>query len=277
MLKSHSIRSLSALAIGIVLALPVQAQEEPDLKTQLEELKKRQQETELQLWLMKEIAGLKEGQAEIRKELEEIKKSLQARNAAPQAPPAPNVANVDFQLGGNPALGDQAAQLILIEFTDYQCPFCSRHVRDTYPKIKQEYVETGRMKFVTLDYPLESIHPSAFKAAEATHCAADQGKFWEMHDRLFENQNSLEPFQPHANALGLDVGAFDACMSSNKYAEAVRRDMAEAQKAGVAGTPSFLLARTDPDNADTVKGIALLRGALPFEDFKAAIEQGLKR
>lgn len=131
------------------------------------------------------------------------------------------------------------------------------------------------MKFVTLDLPLEQIHPHAFKAALATHCADDQGKFWEMNERLFRNQGALEPFSPHAVALGLDVAAFDTCMSSNKYAEAVRKDMAEAQKAGATGTPSFVLARTDAGDPSQVRGITFLRGARPFEDFKTAIERAL--
>lgn len=131
------------------------------------------------------------------------------------------------------------------------------------------------MRFVTLDLPLERIHPHAFKAALASHCADDQGKFWEMHERLFQNQQALEPVTPHAQAIGLDVAAFEACMSSNKYAQAVRKDMAEARKAGATGTPSFVLARTLPEDPGKVLGIVFLRGARPFEDFKAAIDQTL--
>jgi predicted DsbA family dithiol-disulfide isomerase len=96
-----------------------------------------------------------------------------------------------------------------------------------------------------------------------------------MHDRLFQNQEALEPFTPHAQAIGLDVPAFEACMSSGKYSQAVRKDMAEAQKAGAAGTPSFVLARTLPDDPDKVTGIVFIRGARQFEDFKTAIDQAL--
>jgi protein-disulfide isomerase len=129
---------------------------------------------------------------------------------------------------------------------------------------------------VTLDMPLERIHPLASKAAEATHCAEDQGQFWEMHDRLFENQKALEPWSSHAEALGMDVAAFDACMSSGKHAEAVKRDMAEAQKAGATGTPSFVLALTDPDDPTKVEGLAFIRGAQPFASFKSAIDGALE-
>ena len=125
-----------------------------------------------------------------------------------------------------------------------------------------------------MDIPL-SIHKDAFRAAEATHCAEDQGQFWEMHDRLFENQRAIEPLKGHAEALGLDVVAFESCMASEKYADAVRKDMAEAQKAGVSGTPSFVLGRTDPADPSKVKGISFIRGAQQFAAFKTEIEKAL--
>jgi protein-disulfide isomerase len=126
-----------------------------------------------------------------------------------------------------------------------------------------------------LDFPLESIHRSAFKAAEAAHCAGEQGKYWEMHDRLFANQRQLEPLIPHAQAIDLDVTAFETCLKSEKYAENIRQDMAEGRKGGTTGTPSFILATTDPQDPSKVKGIAFIRGAQPFNRFKTAIDQAL--
>lgn len=128
---------------------------------------------------------------------------------------------------------------------------------------------------MTLDLPLERIHSKAFKAAEATHCAGDQGQFWEMHDRLFANQRALEPWTGHAEALGLDVDTFESCMSAGTHAAAIRRDMAEARKAGASGTPSFVLAETDPTDPTKVKGLKFLRGAQPFAAFKTEIEAAL--
>ncbi len=119
------------------------------------------------------------------------------------------------------------------------------------------------------------MHKLAFKAAEATHCAGDQGQFWEMHDRLFKNQRSLEPWSGHAEALGLDGAAFESCMSSGRHADAVRADMAEAGKAGATGTPSFVLGLTDPADPSKVNGLAFLRGAQPFAAFKAEIDKAL--
>ena len=128
------------------------------------------------------------------------------------------------------------------------------------------------MKYVFLDFPLESIHKFAFKASEAAHCAGEQGKFWEMHDRLFPNQKTLEPWTPHAQAIGLDVPKFEACLNAGKQAEEIRRDMAQAQKAGVTGTPLFFLAYTDPSSSK-VKTVARLSGAQPFATFKAEIDK----
>jgi len=119
------------------------------------------------------------------------------------------------------------------------------------------------------------MHAKAFDAAKATRCAADQGKYWEMHERLFANQQALEPWNGHAEAIGLKVPDFEACMKSDKHDEAIRADQKEAQKAGFTGTPSFLLAFTDPKDPKKVKGISGMVGARPFDSFKAEIEKAL--
>jgi protein-disulfide isomerase len=214
--------------------------------------------------LKKEIENVKESLKTIQKDIQEIKALLQSRPAA-----APQ--NVVLDLGKNPFKGSRDARLTLVEFSDYQCPFCGRHVRETMPQIDKEYVETGKVKYVFLDLPLESIHKSAFKAAEAAHCADEQGKYWEMHDRLFGNQKALEPWTPHAEAVGLDVAKFEACMAAARPADEIRQDMAQAQKAGITGTPAFYLAYTDPGSTK-VKTLTALKGARPYADFKAAID-----
>ena len=125
------------------------------------------------------------------------------------------------------------------------------------------------------DFPLEQIHPQAFKAAEATRCAADQGKFWEMHYRLFANQRNLNPadLPGHAQAVGLDVPAFQSCLDSNKHAELVRAHLADGQKAGITGTPTFFLGVLGPDSQ--LKVSRTIRGAQPFSAFKSAIDAAL--
>jgi len=123
-----------------------------------------------------------------------------------------------------------------------------------------------------MDFPLESIHKYAFKAAEAARCAGEQGKFWEMHQRLFTNQSSLDSWEAHAQAVGLGVAKFEGCLSSGKYAEAIRKDAAEGAKAGVTGTPAFFLAYTDPTSSK-VKTVVRLSGAQPYSAFKAQIDK----
>ncbi len=139
--------------------------------------------------------------------------------------------------------------------------------------MERDYIETGKVKYVIRDLPLESIHPLAMKAAEATHCAGEQGKYWEMHGRLFANQRQLaRPEQSkHAQALGLDVAAFEQCVDSGKSAVRIRKDMAEAQRLQITGTPTFFLGLTD-SNSSQIKGMRL-SGAQPYAVFKDAIER----
>lgn len=166
-------------------------------------------------------------------------------------------------------MGDEDATVTLIEFTDYQCPFCARHFTQTVAQIKQEYVDTGKVKYVVRDFPL-SIHPNAPKASEATECADDQDKFWEMHDALFQKQglwssapNAPELFKQYATELGLDAGDFASCLDSGKHTAEVQKDFADGSSGGVTGTPAFF-----------VNG-KKLSGAQPFAAFKAAIDAEL--
>lgn len=222
--------------------------------------------------LKKSIEELRKGQQDILKELADIKRQIQT----PAQPAAPNVAGKVFPIGDNPTKGSDSAKLMLIEFTDYECPFCARYALGTYPQIEKEFVATGKLRYGLIDMPLD-FHKLAFKAAEATRCGAEQGKYWEIHDQLFQNQKTLEPWSAHAQAVGLDVEKFDACLASGKYAESIRAGIAIARSAGITGTPGFLLAETDPKDPKKVKGIAVLKGAKPFAEFKAEIEKALAK
>jgi hypothetical protein len=124
--------------------------------------------------------------------------------------------------------------------------------------------------------PLESIHKLAFKAAEAANCAQEQGKYWEMHDRLFANQQNLEQWTAHAEAIGLDLEKFNQCLSGGSSSSRIRRDMEAARKLGVTGTPAFFLAYTDPKSSK-VRTLAALVGAKAFADFKTEIERLLSK
>jgi protein-disulfide isomerase len=137
------------------------------------------------------------------------------------------------------------------------------------PQIEKEYIKTGKVKYVFRDFPIESIHPQAFKAHEAANCAGEQGKYWEMHDRLFSNPKALgeKELQSYASALDLDLQSFDQCLNSGKNAAEIRKDTAEGVKAGVRGTPTFLLGLTEQDPSK-VKVTMIIRGAQPYSRFK---------
>jgi len=139
--------------------------------------------------------------------------------------------------------------------------------------LEQNYITTGKLKYVALDFPLESIHPHAFKAAEAAHCAGEHGKYWEMAARLFANQKALSPtdLPGHAEALGLDMAGFQQCLESGRYTGAIRKALADGRQAGVTGTPAFFLGVTEP-NDGKVKALRQLKGAQPYAAFQAAID-----
>jgi protein-disulfide isomerase len=221
--------------------------------------------------LKKDMQALKEGQQAIQKDIQEIKKLLAARPAAGGALPE-QAMNALINTEGEPFKGNKNAKLTLIEFSEFQCPFCGRHVRETVPQLEKEYIQTGKVKYVFRDLPLESIHKNAFKASEAAHCAGEQGKFWEMHDRLFANQNSLEPamLTAHAQAVGVDTKKFQACLDSGKYAADIRKDIAEAGRYGITGTPTSVIGLTQPDSK--IKVLKVIRGAQGFSAFKEALD-----
>lgn len=163
--------------------------------------------------------------------------------------------------------GDKNAPVEIIEFSDFQCPFCGRFYSDTLPQIQKEYIDTGKVKLVYRDFPLSSIHPQATPAAEAAECAKEQGKFWEYHDKLFQNQASLSTasYKQWAADLKLNTQQFNDCVDKRKYQSEVTKDYQDGQAAGVSGTPSFF-----------VNGINI-RGAQPFSAFKTIIDQELAK
>ncbi len=162
-----------------------------------------------------------------------------------------------------PSKGASSAPITIVEFSDFQCPYCSR-AEETVTKVLKAY--DGKVRVVYRDYPLP-FHAQAEKAAEAAHCAGDQGKYWEMHEKLFANQKALEPaaLKGYAKDLSLDQGKFDKCLDSGDKAKVVETNKKAGEKVGVTGTPAFF-----------VNGYQL-SGAQPFEEFKSIIDQELAR
>lgn len=214
--------------------------------------------------LREEMRQLREEVRVLQREMQELKQALGARRAGGWEP-------VEMVLSpeASPAQGRSDAPLVLIEFTDYQCPYCARHFTQTYPQIERDFVATGKLRYVAAEFPIPQLHPLAVKAAQAARCARDQDRFWEMHARLFANQRQLEPWSAHAQALGLDVGRFDACMSEARDLPEIERNVAQAQRGGIASTPTFLLGLAD---GGSVRVVRRLRGAAPYAAFKSEIE-----
>lgn len=164
-----------------------------------------------------------------------------------------------------PSLGPEDARVTIVEFGDYECPFCKAWHDEVLPQIRQRYPDQVRLVFV--DYPLNNIHPNSFIAAEAAHCAGDQGHYWPYHDALFDRQADLqiEIFTEIAAGLSLDVEPFDTCLQEGKFSNLVRQSIQQAEALGLSGTPAFL-----------VNGQPLM-GAQPFEVFAALIEEALSK
>ena len=186
----------------------------------------------------------------------------------PDIPDIPTgIANVNAEdfVDDDPVLGNEDAKLTIVEFSDFQCPFCKRARDDAVKQIEEQYIKTGKVKLVYRDFPLTSIHPMAQKSAEAAECADDQGKFWEYHDLIFENQAdlSITSLKQWASELGLNENDFNKCLDSGKYTNEVNKDASDAQRAGGQGTPYFIV------------GNQPVRGAKAFAAFHAAIESQL--
>jgi len=181
---------------------------------------------------------------------------------------------IHISVAGAPSMGDKSAKVTMVEFSDYQCPLSSQHFNWTMRQIVDEYIKTGKLKYVFRDFPIESIHPLALKAAEGALCSGEQGKYWEMHDRFFRNQMSIEAkvLPLHALMLGLDVPKFQECLDSGKYPAKIRESVAEGEKAGLQGTPGFFLGLTD-QNSPKLRVITYVDGAQPYTVFKEAIDK----
>jgi protein-disulfide isomerase len=223
--------------------------------------------------LKKEVEALKAAQAEMQKSVDEIREFLKAATGGRFG--SPSLTGASVEIVGAPANGPATAPVTLIEVSDYHCPFCRRHFQQTQPQLYSEYVNSGKVRHVFLHYPIEQLHPDAYRSHEAASCAADQGKFWELHARLFEAPvRTVEQLVPLAQSAGLDANAFRACLESGKHAQAVKDSVARIQKLGLTGTPAFLIGRTSAGGAP-VTVVKVVEGAQPYEVFKKALDEVL--
>ena len=185
----------------------------------------------------------------------------------------------NISLDDDPVKGNPDAPITIVEFSDFQCPFCAKFHEDTLQQLEQDYISTGKVKFVYRDFPIQSIHPNAIPAALASECADDQEKFWEMHDMIFINQRNWQDlqiiqsaslFKEYAVKIGLDSDEFDSCMDSGKYLEEIKNDLDDGRAYGVTGTPGFFVGNEEI-------GFIKLIGAQPFASFQRVIDGQLSR
>ncbi len=180
--------------------------------------------------------------------------------------------DTDFEPEAIAVMGSPDAPVTIVEFTDYQCPYCQRYSTGTLPEIIKNYVETGKVRYILKNFPLTQIHPNAIPAATAAECAGEQGKYWEMHDIIFHSQqewssnaSAAQVFADYAKNMGLDTDDFESCFNSTRYAEKIMNDQKEGLAAGVQGTPAFFI------NGQ------FINGAQPYEVFQQIIEQQLEK
>ena len=221
--------------------------------------------------IKKELAAIRAQQETMQKDITAIRNLLTRQGgtpagSGPTVPPALNIA-------GRPSKGSPQATVVMVEFTDFQCPYCASYRASIFPQIENDYIKTGKIRYIVKNLPLQQIHPQAYQAAIAAMCAADQGRFWEMHDRLFAHQRQLNPEQleKYAAEAGVDKGKFKSCVASRAPEALIREDMGEASQARVGGTPAFMIATAGTDGGTVIPGRVII-GAQPYTTFKNALD-----
>lgn len=234
--------------------------------------------------LRRQVQELREQQAQMQKELTAIKNFLQSlmQQARPQGqaqqgpaagPEIPGLVGATIPTAGEPAMGSSSAKVTIMEVSDYQCPFCKRQMLQTFPQLEAEYIKTGKVQYIFVDYPIAQLHPTAARSHEAASCAGEQGKYWEMHKSIFTSPvaNDDAALIAQAKTVGIDTARLQSCLTSGKYAEPVQASVRRMEQLGIAGTPMVLIGLT-PAPGQPMKIVKFVYGAQPFTAFKAAID-----
>jgi len=210
-------------------------------------------------------------------DLEDAISKLESKIGNTQQAPTQPTQPVKISKDNDPIRGDPNAPITIIEFSDFQCPFCARFHVQTLPLLLEEYIDAGKVNFVYRDFPIQSIHPNALPAAVSAECANEQGKYWEYHDTLFEKQSAwsrldsdavISTFSQYAKDVGLEEEQFDSCLGSGKYLEEVQGDLSDGRDYDITGTPGFFIGNEEI-------GFVKLNGAQPFEAFQRVIDSQL--
>jgi protein-disulfide isomerase len=219
--------------------------------------------------LKRDLEKMKAEQATMKADLDEIKALLEAATGRKFDSA---LINASVAVAGEPARGSPSAKVTVVEVSDYHCPYCRRHMQQTTPQLEADFIATGKVRYVFIDYPIEQLHPDAYKAHEAANCAGDQGKYWQMHAQLFAAPTKdVAQLVKQAESIGVDGPAFRKCLEGGKYLGPVRESVARMQTLGIDSTPTFLVGLT-PTGDQPMKVLKVVRGAVPYQQFKTAIE-----
>ena len=216
--------------------------------------------------ILRELSELRKANGELAQQVAKLREDVDALRAGN----APSDTSFDLKNASYPVLGDAKAAVAIVEFSDFQCPFCLRYFRTTAPEITRKYVDTGKVRYVFVDFPLD-FHENAEPAAVAGVCANRQHAFWKMRDRLFEHQTALsrDTFSRVAGELRLDTTAFDKCLGDAGAVSVVRDHAKTGVAFGVSGTPTFLVGRVE--NGVLVEP-TMITGAQPLATFERALD-----
>jgi protein-disulfide isomerase len=224
-----------------------------------------------------QIDELRRGQEQLRKDLAEIKALLQERASRVESPaarmPPPMVS---LNVHGEPFRGSAAARVAILEYSDFDCTYCATYAREIYPLIDQAYVQTGKVKYFFRDLPGPE-HPNALFKARVARCAGDQDRFWQAHDRLFKDQRAFDGpgLAQFTKEMGLDEPTFQACISSDRYLDAIQRSANLATSMRINGTPAFLIGVIS-DDGSVIRASKVFLGAESFQAFRAVLDELLK-
>ncbi len=231
-----------------------------------------QQESQALESIQQELSALRTELARMNLALTEVHRAV----AVPPEAPAPAPVRLqDVDIGDDPRIGAADASLALVEFADYQCPYCARHQQQTMPMLREQYIDTGKLQYIFKDYALD-FHPQAKAAAVAANCAGAQGQYWPMHDALFAEYRNLgeELYQRLAGELKLDLDAFTACQQDAAQLKEIDADRIYGEGLGVQGTPQFYLGRVE---GGRLVDALPINGAQPYSVFATAIGKLLKK
>jgi protein-disulfide isomerase len=200
--------------------------------------------------------------------------SRPVQDAAPALPKPP--ADLRIAVSDSVSLGRADAKLVMVEFSDFDCPFCARYSADTKDRLIREYVDTGKVRYVFRHMPLKNLHPNAIRESEAAECARRQGRFWQIYPLLFTNKqpSTDAELRAHALAAGASAAEFDTCFAGQATAT-VMRDVEDGARAGIYGTPTFFVGALDANGRVQVD--ATIVGAQPIEKFRSVIDPLLSR